>query len=100
MITNIQPTSIVNGIHGFYLSPKLFVPMEPHSGNVGVLPTRSGKGCGYRLVTDRHPHAKFCEEQYCLELKERNEPRRNEAFQIAANSGKRLVVTYKMGVTA
>lgn len=96
MKTDIYPNRNLNGIPGIYLSDKLFVPMEPHTGSVAVVPTQSRKGCGFRIVDTRNPRGQFRDDKYKLELRTREQPRRNEAFQVAANSGKRLVVVYEV----
>jgi hypothetical protein len=64
--------------------------MLPHNGNVGVRPTKSGKGCGYALV--QPGKAFFSEDKYTLMTRFLGEPRDNEVLQVAAGAKKRLVV--------
>jgi hypothetical protein len=106
MISDIHPdTSIVypsteegrdnTPITGFYLG-KMFIPMKPHRGHVGLVPTRSGKGCGYRLLKQGNNKQELYGSCYfTLRVRSINESRtENEVFQIAASEGHRLVVTF------
>jgi hypothetical protein len=82
-------------ITGFYVG-RMFVPMRPHRGHVGLLPTHSGKGCGYRFVKGgNRKDALYDSCYFTLRIRNIDEPRtENEVFQVAASEGKRLVVTF------
>ena len=93
MLTKLKPTSkLPNGVTGFWFAPNLFIPMIPHSGQVGLLATSSGKGCGYRFCSMRETGALFTDNDLSLEMRGRGEPRNNEVLQICAARGRRLVV--------
>lgn len=93
MITKLSPTAVLsNGVTGFWFAPNLFIPMIPHSGSIGLIATRSGKGCGYRFCSTREAGALFTDDDLSLETRGRGEPRNNEVLQICAARGRRLVV--------
>jgi len=83
---------------GFYLG-KIFIPMNPHRGHVGLLPTHSGKGCGHRFVKGgNRKDALYDSCYFTLRIRGLSEPRtENEVYQVAASCGKRLVVTFDKG---
>lgn len=83
-------TKVITG----FMVGTIFVPCTDHQGSVALLPTLSGKGCGYRLVSTCGDYGEYHEDYFGLELRSFSTPvGDDEVFRVAASRGVRLVVT-------
>ena len=98
MKTNLYPDSSIwvgdKELSGFFVG-RIFVPCSGHNGSVTLIPTHSGKGCGYRLVQSCGDNfGEYHQDHYGLEIRSINYPvTSDEVYRVAASCGQRLVVT-------
>lgn len=97
--TNLKPSAVLTSpsgkeVSGIWLG-QMFIAMEPHNGHVELMATKSGKGCGYRIVKGgNYKNGLYPSSWYTLCVKTKQQPRtENEELWVAASDGLRLVVT-------